>query len=289
MPETDAQKCADVIDKIRNPLTCWKLLMETTSEVGESEAVPEHEGANAHTDVCQSELEKFKSGFNRATGSLIELLAQLMMGHHLEDCKELAKSEVKISEAVSQAVRNSHQSQQSSDSVTDLIKTLCTVVQSFESSHKSIVSGTSSSCPAPSLLSTLNAAGENEDTAAKREHVWKQVQAERRKWVTFSIPKSYTSKDHLSSSFRSCGKVFGHTGQLNANHRLIVASADLLSESATEPWIQQSQPDKTAWKAISDFSSSSSGATDFCILFDGRMKEVRKMNDSRNELGHIFF
>ena len=276
MPESDSKKCADVMADIRNPLKCWQTFLHAESEVGDAETLQEDEVAEATAaeDANRNELEKKKADFNKATGALLELLVDLMRGKHLEDCKELANNETKISEAVSQAARQSQQSQQSS--ANDLIKSLCTVVQAFDTSNKSISATISSSCPAPSLISTLNAA-EKEESAAKREHVWKLVQAERRKWVTFSVPKSFTSKEHLLAAFRASGKVFGHSGQLNVNHRLLVASADLLTEAASEPWTQLPSPDKTAWKAICDFSSSSSGSTDFTLLFDGRIRDMRKV------------
>ena len=151
---------------------------------------------------------------------------------------------------------------------------MCSIAQSFDAGQKTI-SLNQTSCPALSLIETLNAAegDSSESAAAKREETWKQVQAERR--------KSFASKDHLTNAFRQCGKVHSHSGQLNSSHRLLTASADLLSEHKDEPWLTQACPDKTAWKAIVEFCGSCTGSSDFALVFDGRMREVRRTHASR--------
>lgn len=125
-------------------------------------------------------------------------------------------------------------------------------------------------------LSRDGAAAESE---AEREAAWKKVQAERRKFVTFSYPRTW-AKDQIINAFRSSGKVFSYTGELNSAHRLFVASADLLHEEGDEPWNAPCPPAASMWKEITSFITSTSGPADFAMLFDGRMREIRRQNEA---------
>lgn len=69
------------------------------------------------------------------------------------------------------------------------------------------------------------------------------IQSERRRLVSFGIPKIW-SKDGLLASFRASGKVFAQSGQLNSNHRLLCAFADLFVEQGYEPWATPSVPER---------------------------------------------
>ena len=122
----------------------------------------------------------------------------------------------------------------------------------------------SSAAPVPSLLSQLTSGGQvNTEADADRERTWKAVQAERRKFVSFGVPKT-GSKDGLLQAFRASGKVHGHSGSLNSSHRLICASADLITEHGEEPWSNASVPPLPLWKEIIAFMNmSASGPADF--------------------------
>ena len=80
----------------------------------------------------------------------------------------------------------------------------------------------------------LSREGGAEGSEAEREHMWKQVQSERRKFITLSFPRAWT-KDQILGAFRSSKKVFSHTAELNSSHLLLTASADLLREEGEEP------------------------------------------------------
>jgi hypothetical protein len=147
----------------------------------------------------------------------------------------------------------------------------------FDGHSKSI--SPSNAAPAPSLLTVLTAEGKLDHEAdAERDRHWKMIQSERRRFVSFGIPKSW-SKESLLASFRASGKVFAHSGQLNSNHRLICASADLLFEHGDEPWATPSVPPPNLWKEILAFmGSSATGPADFVMAFDGRMREMRRLS-----------
>ena len=104
--------------------------------------------------------------------------------------------------------------------------------EQFDGNSKSVA--VSTSAPAPSLLNSLTSHGTDvPDADGERERHWKTVQGERKRFVSFSVPKTWTS-DGLGGAFRSAGKVFNHSRTLNSSHRLIVASADLLHEEGDE-------------------------------------------------------
>ena len=100
----------------------------------------------------------------------------------------------------------------------------------FDVQSKSVSATTAA--PPPSFLMNLSREGGAEGSEAEREHMWKQVQSERRKFIT--LPRAWT-KDKILSAFRSTKKVFSHTAELNSSHLLLTASADLLREEGEEP------------------------------------------------------
>jgi len=160
----------------------------------------------------------------------------------------------------------------------ELVKQIRLITQQFDGNSKSVA--VSTSAPAPSLLNSLTSHGTDvPDADGERERRWKTVQGERKRFVSFSVPKTWTS-DGLGGAFRSAGKVFNHSGTLNSSHRLIVASADLLHEEGDEPWLSLQSPASNLWKDIVTFCSSASGNTDFVMLFDGRMRQIRRTNES---------
>ena len=277
LPEADGKKCAETIQKLHNPLTCWQTFLETACEqdaVQEDDDTKKEDAAKdeaANPDI--SPLDSIKANFNKATGSLLELLLGLMRGKNLEDCKTISKAGDAISKVVLSASGSAGSKTNSESEQTELVKELCVILQSFETSGKSV--SLSSSAPAATLISTLTSGPSSGDDDAAREKAWKQVQSERRKYVTFSTPKTLT-KDGIQNAFRGCGKVSQHSGHLNSSHRLFVASADLMTESTKEPWLEAAFSE-SSWRDVADFCASTSGPTDFVVLFDGRMRQPRKI------------
>lgn len=157
------------------------------------------------------------------------------------------------------------------------MKQIRLIAQQFDGNSKSVA--VSTSAPAPSLLNSLTSHGTDvPDADGERERRWKTVQGERKRFVSFSVPKTWTS-DGLGGAFRSAGKVFNHSGTLNSSHRLIVASADLLHEEGDEPWLSLQSPASNLWKDIVTFCSSASGNTDFVmLLMDGCGRFAGPMN-----------
>ena len=279
LPEVEQVKLSKVMADLRCPVTCWEnFLRQADTEQG---AVTEEDlemEAEDERAIPQSKIAAVKENFNKSIGMLLDLLLELMSGKYFQDCCLLASSEDGLAKALTQA-------QCSSDSADDpaascnLISQLKIIVEKFDNSHKSV--GPSSAPPAPSLLASLanDAEGLAAEETVERERQWKNVQSERRKFVSFSVPRGM-NKDGLLNSLRSSGKVFSHKGTLNSSHRLICASADLLEESGAEPWLAQSKPTVDTWKEICNFATCMSGTEDFIILFDGRMREVRRLSES---------
>ena len=52
-----------------------------------------------------------------------------------------------------------------------------------------------------------------------------------------------------------------------------------MTEQGDEPWVAPSVPPAPLWKEVLAFmTSSATGAADFVMAFDGRMREVRRLN-----------
>eukprot|EP00435_Cladocopium_sp_Y103_P014364 s1151_g3.t1 len=274
LPDAESKKCADALSRILDPDVCWTDFLQgqmpdcTTLVMQEED---EKLAAPAEETPELSKFEALKADFNKATGAMLELLMNLMQGKYMEDCKLLSQENTKLSHAVAEAAQAVQREEKGGEKKPlELIKCLCLIVKSFDTNTKSV--SIANSLPAQSLIQTLTPSGSTEEDALGRERVWKQVQAERRKFVTFSVVPKLT-KESLQSALRASGKVWSHSGQLNSSHRLIFASADLATEDGAEPWLQPSPPQAAQWNAVAEFAVSLTGPTDFCLLCDGRMRE----------------
>ena len=288
LPEQECKKCVTVIANISKPEQCWlDFFAPEASESGVFQEEDEEQEEAAAALVGGSKLNSLKGEFNKATGMLLELLVDLMRGQYLADCRKLAKENVKLAQAVSQVAVQAVQAdkeQDSSSSSLGFVKNLFLVVQAFDTNTKSV--SLAAPLPTPSLVQSLNPSVSLEQDAADRERAWKQVQSERRKFVTFSVVQKY-SKESLNTAFRNSGKVWAHKGELNTAHRLVIGSADLVMETSQEPWLTPSAPGEDAWKAVAEFCMGLAGNTDFTLLFDGRMREIRRIHAPCLD-GHLF-
>ena len=278
LTDPERAKLEPVLKELRDPGTCWaKYLSQPDAEqgpIGEDDLDMGEESTACA--VPQSAIGAVKEGFNKAIGMLLDLVLDLMSGKFFPDCRMIASYDPGqgLLKAMLQA-----QSADEHDDVSNcsLVQQLKIIVEKFENSSKSV--DAVSTAPAPSLFAALTAdAAASSDEVAERERQWKHVQGERRKYITFSVPRTL-GKDAILQSFRACGKVFAHKGNLNSSHRLICASADLLSENAPEPWSTQTKPNASDWQEISAFAISLSGPEDFLVLCDGRMRDIRRLSE----------
>ncbi|CAL1152351.1 unnamed protein product, partial [Cladocopium goreaui] len=266
LPEPELQKAKAVLEDLLSPLRCWeKFLQPDEKALADTgflhEDDLEEEGACAVV-VPSGPLAAIKEIFNKATGQLFDLVLELVSGKHYSDCQELASQAGGLIKAL-----------QDTEQDLEFLKQLRLVTELVGGSQSKSVTA-STAAPTPSLLMQLTSTGQvNAEADAERERHWKIVQSERRKFVSFGLPKSWT-KESLLSSFRACGKVFSFAGQLNTSHRLLCASADLMTEQGDEPWVAPSVPPAPLWKEVLAFmTSSATGAADFVMAFDGRMRE----------------
>ena len=79
--------------------------------------------------------------------------------------------------------------------------------------------------------------------------------------------------------YAKCAGVRAFNGVLNESHRAFVVSADLLCESAKEPWRQTSDPVEKDFGDILKFICSQKGPTDMSMAFDGLSRSARKIID----------
>ncbi|CAE7242568.1 Cdkl4, partial [Symbiodinium necroappetens] len=238
-------------------------------------------------------LESLKGKFNRATGAVFEFLLDLARGRYFADCKDLAKQgdSTTVGKHVQDAVGASSKEK---ESLSGMMKALVVVIQNFEvtASAKSVSLSATGAAPAPSFMASLGEKGGEDDeaTKAERERVWRLVQAERKKVIGLGFAKAASTKDNFAEAFRNAGKVFSFSGTLNSQHRLIVASADLLSESGSEPWATPSNPDKEIFKQMCEFVAGCTGAADFGVVLDGRLREEDTfLSLSQSEQGWIIY
>jgi hypothetical protein len=262
LPEPELQKAKAVLEDLLSPLRCWeKFLQPDEKALADTgflhEDDLEEEGACAVV-VPSGPLAAIKEIFNKATGQLFDLVLELVSGKHYSDCQELASQAGGLIKAL-----------QDIEQDLEFLRQLRLVTELVDGSQSKSVTA-STAAPAPSLLTQLTSTGQvNAEADAERERHWKIVQSERRKIVSFGVPKSC----------RACGKVFSYAGQLNTSHRLLCASADLMTEQGDEPWVAPSVPPAQLWKEVLAFmTSSATGAADFVMAFDGRMREVRRLN-----------
>ena len=211
LPEMESQSCLALIqDTIFNPMKCWEDFLKPTEEVPAKGAEDEDGEAAEHGDAAASEtaLATVKAKYNRATGCLLDLLVALMSGQYGDDLREISQCGEPVAKMLQPTARDAGEEASEGASIA-LVVQLCEVVKAFDSSSKSV--SVKSTAPAPSLMSTLNQTQPVEELTAERERVWKLVQGERRKFATFSVPKSF-KQESLLGSFRACGKAYGHSG-----------------------------------------------------------------------------
>ncbi|CAE7431728.1 Cdkl4 [Symbiodinium sp. CCMP2592] len=280
LPEPDKVKLTGILAELRCPSTCWeKYLCHADADQGAAgeDDMDGEDPEDVERPVPQSKIGAVEEGFNKAIGMLLDLLLELMSGKYYKDCCMLASSEDGLAKALTAAQLGSSDDTEHEEPCA-LITQMKIIVDKFDNSTKSV--GATSAAPAPSLLQSLAKASEADtpEECVERERQWKAVQTERRKFVSFSVPNKI-SNDCLVNAFRGCGKVFTHKGTLNSSHRLIVASADLLSEAGTDPWLKGTPPSEE-WKEICAFAKDISGPEDFVVLFDGRMREIRRVSES---------
>lgn len=279
LPETDAKAAVSEMAELLDPMTCWKKYLQPSKEAEASNIVTEEDDEELPAELEQATaLQALKAKYNRATGCVFEFLLDLARGKYLADLKDLAKlgsDGTSVGKHVQDAVAASSKEK---EGLSDMLKTLTVVIQSFDVTAKSVSLSAHLAAPAPSFMSSL-ASGGAQDEAAKmeRERVWRQVQAERKKIVGLGFAKSASTKEQFQEAFRGSGKVHSFAGSLNAQHRLVVASADLMAESEAEPWANPSMPDKDVFKHVCDFVASASGACDFGVVLDGRLREARRI------------
>lgn len=277
--DTQQTKCKDAIATMRSPLLFWeKILFPELQQQSQGEG--SHEDDPEPLNASGSVLETMKAEYNKATGNLLHLIFDLMRGNYFQACVDLSSGSDKFSKLVSceaSAVDGTNAKELPKD-LKSLISHVMQVVQGFDTHAKSV--SLASSLPAPSLLHSLgNGQVDGSAEAEARNHVWKQVQAERKKIISFSCPSSW-SQESLAASLRQNSKIHQFSGMLNGSHRLFCASADLIEETGPEPWVTSTPPKDDQWKNMCSFIASLTGTTDFGLAFDGRMRTVRRATDA---------
>ena len=286
LPEAEAKKLHPVLDKLVDPDQCWdEFLKPEEKDKSIAAGNDDDDGGDSEVEVPMAKISELKDQFNKATGMLLDFLARVMSFKFLSDCKDLAGASGGLTKAL-QIAEDMAIEGHSDVVVTALVKEIRVITQMFDGHAKTISAIPGCSAPAPALLSQL--AGDPEAAADEGEHQrqWKNVQSERKRFVTLSVPKSW-DQNGLQTAFRSASRVFSFSGNLNASHRMIVASADLFDQEVEQPWQAAVKPNAAEWSEVLAFAGSMSGPCDFVFVFDGRSREIRRLSASGQQIRQV--
>jgi hypothetical protein len=108
---------------------------------------------------------------------------------------------------------------------------------------------------------------------AERERVWSHATAQRKKWVNFVSPMTWSEKEldavyHATSAYKWEGKAA-------ESHRAFIFSSDLLHDSEGPSWATVPPWRETLATAACKFVLSKVGHADMLVFFDGRSRQCR--------------
>ena len=151
LPEAEKAKLDEVLNELSDPQVCWaKFLSEGYTKV--DGPIDEDDDADQVdcAELPQTYLASVKEKFNKATGSMLDLLLQVMSGKFLQDCRSLATATTTFAQALAVAADGEGQDN------CELVKQFQVVLMQFEGNSKSVVALTGSvpAAQACSLLST---------------------------------------------------------------------------------------------------------------------------------------
>ena len=114
----------------------------------------------------------------------------------------------------------------------------------------------------------------------ERQDIWRQAQAQRKKFVTVGHCKCATKSQ--AQSFYEKTSAFQFAGRPGEAHRVFLFSAEMFTESRTSPWTNPGEFDKAAGPLL-DFLLAQTGPADILVLMDGRSKSWRRELDKLAE------
>jgi len=235
-------------------------------------------GVSAEADIGgndAAQLDKLKEGLNKGGIKLVDFLFSLQDGAYDKSIKWAASQAHPLT-----AVQESDDA-----NIQDLSKDLREVIRLLSSSQQ-VVAIEAGAPPPPSLrqLARMRSDPTDMDRAerekSERAETWTKAQAQRRKFVQFGRLKAgggtKATTDAIAELFKKSGPVRNFKGVLKESHRAFIVSADLLSESADEPWNKHTAPKEADLGALLDFALQQSGPVDFVFAFDGRHRSSRR-------------
>ncbi len=143
---------------------------------------------------------------------------------------------------------------------------------------ENVVKAGGPSLPKPSLRELCRQQSDSADpraAAAERNDVWKRAAAQRKKLISLGLVKEPTKLAGYQDLLKKTpeGKFVGRAGE---EHRLIVCSADLVSQGGPEPWSTPSAPDEKTFDAMLKFMLGCRGVADVIAALDGCMRPARR-------------
>ena len=145
---------------------------------------------------------------------------------------------------------------------------------------ENVVRASGGSLPQPSLRSLVRQTSDGADpkaAEAERADVWKRAQTQRKKLVHLAVVKDALKVSSYQDIFKKRGgAVQTFVGKPGEDHRLFVASADLMNCCGAEPWKNPSMPNERILATTMDFLSGCRGVGDVTAAFDGCMRCARR-------------
>ena len=138
LQDSEKQSCFDAISKLRNPTQCWTEFLKPQLDAQSDEGVGEDDPDPL--DIPETALDSLKSGFNKATGALLDLMFDLMCGRYLQACTQLSSSAEKLPKLIAMESQGGNASDASDlpKDLKKLIQHILLVVQNFDTSAESV-------------------------------------------------------------------------------------------------------------------------------------------------------
>ena len=133
--------------------------------------------------------------------------------------------------------------------------------------------------PGERVLSRILSTASEEDheghrlKEAERARIWAHATAQRKKWVNFVSPRTWTEKE-LDVAYQTTS-AYTWDGKAGESHRAFIFSSDLLHESEGPSWAKVPEWKDALGSAACKFVHSKTGHADMLVFFDGRSRQCR--------------
>ena len=108
---------------------------------------------------------------------------------------------------------------------------------------------------------------------AERARIWAHATAQRKKWVNFVSPRTWSEKE-LDVAYQTTS-AYTWDGKAGESHRAFIFSSDLLHDSEGPSWAKVPEWKDPLGSVACKFVHSKTGHADMLVFFDGRSRPCR--------------